>query len=139
MQEGGWEVKRPKRYGMVIGIKKEKMDYYKALHKNPWKGVLDRIDRSHLRNFSIWLVEYRNDEYLLFGYFEYDGDDFEKDMKAMADDPVTQKWWKETDPCQVPIPSAKPGEHWVMMEEVFFHDKDSPGAPLMPPPGRLNR
>ena len=136
---GGCTVKRPQRYGMIIGIKKEKIDYYKKLHKNPWKGVLDQIDRSHIRNFSIWLVEYKKDEFLLFGYFEYDGDNFEKDMEAMAKDPETIRWWKETDPCQIPIPTAKTGEHWVMMEEVFYHDKDYPDARLMPKPKRIQR
>ena len=126
--------KAPQRYGMVIGLKKEKLEYYKKLHANPWKGVLERIDKSHIRNFSIWLVEYKPDEYLLFGYFEYDGDDFEADMKAMSEDATTRRWWKETAPCQVPIPTAGPEDQWVMMEEVFYHDKDRPGAPLMPKP-----
>ena len=128
-------VQYPQRYGMVIGVKKEKLDDYKRLHANPWEGVLDQLDRSHFRNFSIWVAEVSPDEYLLFGYFEYDGDDFEADMAAMRNDATTQRWWKETDPCQKPVPTAGEGEQWVMMEEVFFHDPDRRGAPLMPPPG----
>jgi L-rhamnose mutarotase len=124
----------PQRYGMVIGVKQEKLDYYRQLHANPWEGVLDQIDRSKLRNFSIWLVEMRPQEYYLFGYFEYTGDDFEADMQAMGEDDTTKRWWKETDPCQTPIPTARDGQRWVMMEEVFYHDKTRRGATLMPPP-----
>jgi L-rhamnose mutarotase len=42
-------------------------------------------------------------------------------MKKMAADPVTQEWWKETAPCQEPIPTHKEGEWWARMEEVFYH------------------
>lgn len=124
------------RYGMVIRLKKEKMDYYKQLHANPWQGVLDQIDKCHLRNFSIWLCELKPEEYYLFSYFEYDGDDLAADFARMGEDAETQRWWKETDPCQTPIDTALKKEHWVMMEEVFFHDKNIPGVKLMPPPER---
>ena len=128
------ETKAAQRYGMVVGLKKEEVQRYKQLHAEPWEGVLNQLDRSNVRNYSIWLVELRPDEHYLFGYLEYTGDDFDGDMKAMGDDETTRRWWKETDPCQTPIPTAGAGEHWVMMEEVFYHDRDRRGAPLMPPP-----
>ena len=40
-------------------------------------------------------------------------------MKKMADNPVTKKWWKLTDPLQVPLDSRKDGEWWAEMEEVY--------------------
>jgi L-rhamnose mutarotase len=61
-------------------------------------------------------------KFYLFSSFEYVGADFDADMKKMAADPETQRWWKETDPCQYPIPLAKPGEKWSSMEEVFHED-----------------
>ena len=134
----GCQTTSPQRYAMVIGVKPEKLEEYKALHADPWQGVLEQIDASNLRNFSIWHVEYDTDVHLLFGYFEYVGDDFDADMAAMADSQITQKWWKVTDPCQTPIPSAKPGQQWVMMEEVFYRDKARPGASLMDPPTQVD-
>ena len=128
----------PQRYAMVIGVKPEKLEEYKALHADPWQGVLEQIDRSNLRKFSIWHIEYDSDVHLLFGYFEYMGDDFEADMQAMADSQITQEWWKVTDPCQVPIPAAKPGQQWVMMQEVFYRDKHRSNASLMPPPQEVD-
>jgi len=106
-----------KRYGWVIKVKPEKLDYYKELHANPWPGVLEQISKSNIRNYSIYL----KDDYL-FGYFEYTGNDFDGDMAKMAEDSVTRAWWKETDPCQEPIESRKEGEWWASMEEVFHHD-----------------
>ncbi len=58
--------------------------------------------------------------WLDLSYFEYTGDDFAADMRKMAEDSTTQEWWKETMPCQVPLPSRKPGEQWSSMEMVFL-------------------
>ncbi len=59
---------------------------------------------------------------MLYSYYEYIGNDYEKDMQRMAADPVTQEWWKLTDPCQQPVENRAPGEWWAAMEEVFHTD-----------------
>lgn len=110
------------RYGMVIGIKPEKIEYYKNLHAAAWPGVLKKIKDCHIRNYSIFLREVESGKFFLFSYFEYTGRDFEADMAKMAADPLTQKWWKETDPCQIPISVRGPKEWWSRMEEVFHLD-----------------
>jgi len=107
-----------KRFGSVIGLEPEKERYYRELHANAWPGVLDRIKESNIRNYSIYVTEIDGKRYL-FSYFEYVGKDFESDMLGMADDPETQRWWKETDPCQIQLPTRKPGANWSDMEVVF--------------------
>jgi L-rhamnose mutarotase len=110
------------RYGMVIGIKPDEIAHYKELHAAAWPGVLAKIKECHIRNYSIYLREVAKGQFLLFSYFEYTGDDFEADMARMAADPETQRWWKETDPCQDPIPTRREKEFWSRMEEVFHAD-----------------
>jgi L-rhamnose mutarotase len=110
------------RYGMIIGLKPEKIAYYRKLHAATWPGVLKMIKECHIQNYSIYLKEVEPGKFFLFSYFEYTGDDFEADMAKMAADPTTQKWWKETDPCQLPIPTHGPKEFWSRMEEVFHTD-----------------
>lgn len=110
------------RFGMVIGLKPEKIEYYKNLHAAAWPGVLKKIKECHIRNYSIFLREIENGKFYLFSYFEYTGEDFEADMAKMAADPLTQKWWKETDPCQIPVSSRGSKEWWSRMEEVFHLD-----------------
>ena len=110
------------RYGMIIGLKPEKIAYYKELHAAVWPGVLKKIKECHIRNYSIYLKEVEPGKFYLFSYFEYTGKEFEADMARMAADPTTQKWWKETDPCQYAIPASKPKEWWSRMEEVFHTD-----------------
>ena len=108
---------RPRRFHAVTGLRREKAEYYYELHVQPWPGVLEMLTRSNVRNYSIAVVEIERKLYLLC-YFEYVGDDFEADMKAIAADPETQRWWKETDPCQVPLPQAK--GIWTEAREVFY-------------------
>lgn len=108
-----------KRMGMMIGVKAEKIAEYKELHANVWPEVLKQIRDSNIRNYTIFLREPEN---VLFGYWEYHGEDFAADRAAMAADPKTREWWTFTDPCQSPLASRKEGEQWSMMEEVFHTD-----------------
>jgi L-rhamnose mutarotase len=108
-----------RRYASITGLKPEKMAYYKKLHANAWPAVLKKIKQCNIQNYSIYLQKLQNN-YYLFSYFEYVGSDFNADMKKMADDPATQRWWKETDPCQQPLPEAAAKKQiWTTMEEVF--------------------
>ena len=108
-----------KRMGMVIGIAPERVADYKRLHAAVWPAVLERIAASGIRNYTIFLREPEN---LLFASWEYHGDDLDADLAAIAADPETRRWWTFTDPCQRPLASRAPGEHWAAMEEVFHVD-----------------
>jgi L-rhamnose mutarotase len=110
-----------KRYGMVTGLHPDKVASYKQLHAAVWPGVLKTITASHIRNYSIYLHKI-GEQYYLFSYFEYTGSDFEMDMKKMAADSTTQRWWKETAPLQIPLPeAAATGQTWTSMEQVFHY------------------
>jgi L-rhamnose mutarotase len=108
-----------KRMGMVIQLKANKIKDYKRLHASVWPDVLKTIAKANIRNYTIFLREPEN---LLFGYWEYHGDDFEADSAKIASDPKTQEWWKITDALQIRMESSKPNEQWSMMDEVFHTD-----------------
>ena len=107
------------RMGMLIGLQADKVAEYKRLHAEVWPDILDMISKCNITNYSIFLKEPEN---LLFGYWEYTGDDFAADAAKMAADPRTQEWWDVCMPCQAPLDTRKEGEWWAMMEEVFHHD-----------------
>jgi len=115
----GCESVQVKRYGSVIGVKEEKLEDYKELHANPWPEVNRKLKECNICNYSIYVRRMPDGNHYLFSYFEYTGDNFEEDMEKMAADPMTQKWWKETDPCQTPLPDREEGEWWASMEEVY--------------------
>lgn len=121
-QACGTDKIKVQRYGAVTGLKPEKLEAYKTLHANVWPGVLQTIKACNIRNYSIYLQKI-DSQYYLFSYFEYTGRDFQADMQKMAADTVTQRWWKETAPCQQPLPeAAEKGETWANMKEVFHTD-----------------
>ena len=112
--------KTPQRLAWITGLKPEKAEYYRHLHANPWPSVNRMIKECNIQNFSIHECEIDGRLYL-FAYLEYTGDDIDADRKKMAADPETQRWWKETDPCQSPLPDAAArGRTWSEMNEVFF-------------------
>jgi len=110
----------PRRYVWITGLKPEKAQRYRELHANPWPGVNRLIKESHIQNFSIHQREIEGRLYLI-AYLEYTGTNFDEDMKRMAADPETQRWWKETDPCQLPLPDAlAKGKVWSDTEELYY-------------------
>jgi len=111
-----------KRYGMVIGLAPDKLDEYRKLHAAAWPEVLRMIRECNLRNYSIYLHRLPDGNHYLFSYFEYVGSDFTADMRRMAADATTQRWWSFTAPCQRPLPDRPEGGWWSTMEEVFHTD-----------------
>lgn len=111
-----------KRYGMVARARSEKLEEYKKLHANAWPGILRMIRQCKIRNYSIYLKRLPDGCDYLFSYFEYVGSDYEKDMKKMAADPETQKWWAVCKPCLSPVDELPPGEVWSAAEELFHQD-----------------
>ncbi len=103
------------RVAMVIRLRPERAEEYERLHAEPWQEVLVALRAAHITNYSI----FRHGD-LLFGYFEYHGDDLDADLATVAADPATQRWWQLTDPCQEPLPTAPPGSWWADMKPVFL-------------------
>ncbi len=107
------------RIGTVIGVKAERIEEYVRVHADVWPEVLARIAECHIKNYTIFL---RQPENLMFGYFEYHGDDFVADMAKMRDHDVTRRWWELCGPMQAPLASRSEGEWWAPMREVFHTD-----------------
>lgn len=111
-----------KRVGSVVGLNRKTAEEYVILHAHVWPEVLDRLRKSNVRNYSIFMGELDDGNLYLFSYFEYVGDDFEADMKAISEDPATQQWWKLTDPLQKRVKDTPKGDQWKTITEVFHLD-----------------
>jgi L-rhamnose mutarotase len=103
-----------KRYGMVIGVRPEKLDEYKRLHAAVWPEIIRLLEEAHVKNYSIF-----QKDALLFGYFEYHGSDLAADFARMNAEPIVKEWYAVCGPCQVPLATRKQGEWWADMDEVF--------------------
>jgi L-rhamnose mutarotase len=122
-----------RRFGQLVRVRPESVEAYERLHAAPWPAVIAAIRRANIRNYSI----YRYDG-LLFGYYEYAGDDYQADMATMAADPEVKAWWALTDAMQEPFPERRAGSWWLDLPEIFHADSDAVGpeaTPGLDPPG----
>ena len=102
------------RLASVIGLPAANAAEYERLHADVWPEVRQRLHDVGIRSYSI----FRYGE-LLFSYMEYVGDDYERDMAALAADPRTQQWWAVTGPLQSTLRTSEQDEWWVSIPEVF--------------------
>jgi len=109
--------------GSIIGLKKEFEDRYIALHKHTFPEVLHRIHSANISDYSIFLSGG-----ILFSHMVYTGDDFAADMDSIAQDEVTQDWWKLTDPMQQPLEPRKKNEWWAAADLWYNFMSETPGV-----------
>ena len=107
-----------KKMGFVLELRADKIDEYKKLHVAVWPEILQSLSDASIGNYQIFLREPEN---LLVSYWEFHGEDFSADMQNIADLDITKKWWELCIPCQRPLATAKEGQWWAEMEQVFNH------------------
>ena len=108
-----------RRVGMVIGLKPEKLAQYKALHADANPGVRELLSKYHMKNFSIYMQKLDDGKPYLFGYYEYDGPDYDADMARLAKEQRNADWLAVTDPMQLPLRGYTT---WAQMEQVYHND-----------------
>ena len=104
-----------KRYGMVIKLKPEKKDYYIKNHQNVWPVILKELKKIKIKNYSIFLKED-----FMFGYLEYEGNNFDKDMAEMENIPIVKEWTELMIDCFNPFPNNENNNSWVLMDQIFY-------------------
>ena len=107
-----------KRIGMVVGVKPDKVAAYEALHADSNAGVRDLLAKYHMHNFSIFIKKFPDGKYYEFGYYEYTGNNYKKDMEDLAKEPRNIEWLKKTDPMQIPL---KGESGWAIMQKVYYN------------------
>ncbi len=106
-----------KRYILICDLKNnaDLISEYEEYHREVWPEIIDSIKESGIIDMEI----YRNGTRLVM-LMETQAD-FSFEIKARLDsqNPKVQEWenlmWKY----QQAIPTAKPGEKWVLMNRVF--------------------
>ena len=74
------------RVCFLLRVRPEKLDEYKARHREVWPEMLDALRETGWANYSLFLRE----DGLLVGYFETG--DFERAQAAMAATDVNTRW-----------------------------------------------
>jgi L-rhamnose mutarotase len=114
---------KPRRYCLTLDLKDdpELIREYRRHHENVWPAVRDSIRQAGILDLELYLLDTR-----LMMVIEVD-DRFSFDEKARIDrdNPKVQEWEKLMWNFQKPLPGAKPGEKWLLMERIYKLEAES--------------
>jgi L-rhamnose mutarotase len=109
-----------RRYCLTLDLKDdpELIQEYRRRHEQVWPEITESIRNSGMVDMEIYLLGTR-----MFMIIEA-GEGFSFAAKAEADrnDPRVQEWEELMWKFQQPLPQAKPGEKWILMEQIFKLD-----------------
>jgi L-rhamnose mutarotase len=106
-----------KRYCLTLDLydDPELIQGYEEWHKKVWPEILDSIFSSGILDMKIYRISNR-----LFMIMDVtDQFSFEAKGKSDAANVKVQAWEKMMWKYQKPLPFARPGEKWVLMNEIF--------------------
>ena len=92
-----------------LQVRPDRLEEYRARHREVWPEMLDALREAGWRNYSLFL----RDDGLLVGYVETD--DFEAAQRAMAATEVNERWQRDV----APFFDARADHALVRLEEVF--------------------
>ena len=105
------------RYCLTLELKDDPtlVAEYKRYHQKIWPEITQSIKDAGVENLEIYLLGTR-----LFMILEA-GPTFSLEAKAKADqaNPKVREWEELMWKFQRPLPQAKPGEKWLLMERIF--------------------
>jgi len=106
-----------RRYCLTLDLKNdpELIAEYRRYHEHVWPEITKGIRDSGIEDMEIYLLGTR-----MFMIMDVN-ETFSFAAKAEADrnNPKAQEWEKLMRKFQQPMPEAKPGEKWLLMEQVF--------------------
>ena len=110
-----------KKYCLALDLKNDPIliAEYQAYHEKIWPEIVDSIKSAGIVNMEIYRVENR-----LFMIMETSADfSFEKKSLMDSTNPFVQQWEELMWKFQQPLPSAKEGEKWILMQKIFELNK----------------
>ncbi len=106
-----------KQFALCLDLKDdaELIAAYEAHHKAVWPEILASITDSGIQQMEIFRLGNR-----LFMLMQTN-DDFSFEAKAQKDavNPTVQEWEALMWQYQQALPTAKPGEKWLLMDKIF--------------------
>jgi L-rhamnose mutarotase len=106
-----------RRYCLALDLKEDPqlIAEYERYHREIWPEIAASIHRSGIEDLEIYRIGTR-----LFMVMEVN-DSFSFEAKAEADrtNPRVQEWEQLMWKFQSPLPQAKPGQKWLLMERIF--------------------
>lgn len=113
-----------RRYCLTLDLKDEPalIAEYKRYHQKIWPEITKSIHAAGIRDLEIYLLGTR-----MFMIMEV-GPEFSFEAKGRADqeNPKVREWEELMWKFQKPLPQAKAGEKWLLMERIFKLEDGEP-------------
>ncbi|UJH68787.1 L-rhamnose mutarotase [Allomuricauda sp. SCSIO 65647] len=106
-----------KRYCWALDLvnDEEKIEEYEAHHKSVWPEIIKSIRDTGIVGMEIHRIENR-----LFMIMEVDDTfSFERKRSIDSKNPKVREWETLMWQYQQALPTAKPGEKWLLMKKIF--------------------
>jgi L-rhamnose mutarotase len=104
------------RVCFLLNVRPEKLEEYKARHREVWPEMIRALRDSGWKNYSLFL----RPDGLLVGYLETPN--FEQALAEMKRRDVNARWQREMAPFFMGTNGGGPDESMVPIEEVFHID-----------------
>lgn len=104
------------RVCFLLNVRPEKLEEYRARHREVWPEMLRALRDSGWTNYSLFL----RPDGLLIGYLETP--DFGRALAEMRRRDVNERWQREMAPFFASQNDAEPDQSMVPIEEVFHLD-----------------
>jgi L-rhamnose mutarotase len=106
-----------RRYCLTLNLKDdpELIAEYRRYHQKVWPEVISSLKSAGIEEAEIYLLGTR-----MFMILDVNENfSWEKWNAADRENPVVQQWEALMWRFQEPLPQAKPGEKWLLMERIF--------------------
>jgi L-rhamnose mutarotase len=104
------------RVCFLLHVRPDKLEEYKARHREVWPEMIDALRESGWNNYSLFLRE----DGLLVGYLETP--DFQEALAEMQRRDVNQRWQREMAPFFFLPDGTGPDQSMTRFEEIFHID-----------------
>lgn len=104
------------RVCFLLKVRTERLEEYKARHREVWPEMLQALRETGWHNYSLFL----RDDGFLVGYLETP--DFQQALAGMAQREINARWQAEMTPFFEQLDGRHPDESLLRLKEVFHLD-----------------
>jgi L-rhamnose mutarotase len=111
-----------KRIGMTWQVDPAHWEEYKAIHLNPWPGLIKEIQAVGIHNYSIYAFPqaHPGGGVRVFAYMEIGGEDVNEALQTLAQTGIKKKWDAKVTAWVLPEAAEGCGIQFLELEPIFY-------------------
>jgi L-rhamnose mutarotase len=102
-----------KRYAFILHLRPGVTEAYEEAHRHVWPEMRALLSSVGISEYSI----FRRDDVL---FLTLRAVDFDASWSLLDKHPINLRWQETMKPFFAPVEGLRPGERFLMMEEIFY-------------------